>query len=162
MLNLCVFHLVGSACHVIHSAASGHESLMHYFSCSGGTGTDLTKSAPGHVMPNMCFFCIRWDLRVTLCISVHPDHEKTTYYFSCSGGTSTDLKKAQQDTLRRTCVFASGGICRSHMHFGASGARNIDALFSCPGGNDTDLTKSTSGHVMPNLCFWIRWDLQVT
>jgi hypothetical protein len=33
----------------------GRESFTHYFSCSGGTGTDLTKSVLGHVMPNLCF-----------------------------------------------------------------------------------------------------------
>jgi hypothetical protein len=27
----------------------GHETSMHYFSCSGGTGKDLTKSTSGHV-----------------------------------------------------------------------------------------------------------------
>jgi hypothetical protein len=27
----------------------------HYFSYSGGSGMDLTKSASGHVMPNLCF-----------------------------------------------------------------------------------------------------------
>jgi hypothetical protein len=40
------------------------ESYTHYFLSSGGTGTGLTKSASGHVMPNF-IFCIRWDLRVT-------------------------------------------------------------------------------------------------
>jgi hypothetical protein len=41
-----------------------HETSMHYFSCSGGTGMVFIKSAPGHVTPNFNF-CIRWDLRVT-------------------------------------------------------------------------------------------------
>jgi hypothetical protein len=35
----------------------GCETSTHYISHSGGTGTDSTKSAPGHVTPNMCF-CI--------------------------------------------------------------------------------------------------------
>jgi hypothetical protein len=42
---------------------SGNETSMHYFSCSGGTCTNSTKSAPRHVTPNLCF-CIQWDLRV--------------------------------------------------------------------------------------------------
>jgi hypothetical protein len=37
------------------------KTLTHYFSCSGGTGTDSTKSVLGHVTPNMCF-CIWWGL----------------------------------------------------------------------------------------------------
>jgi hypothetical protein len=37
---------------------------MHYFSCSGWDGMDLTKSVLEHVTPNF-HFCIRWDLRVT-------------------------------------------------------------------------------------------------
>jgi hypothetical protein len=40
--------------HVVHSGAPGHESSMHY----------STKSAPGHVTPNLCF-CNRWDLKAT-------------------------------------------------------------------------------------------------
>jgi hypothetical protein len=47
--ELVFLHPVGSTMHL------GHESLTHYFSCSGGTGTDSTKSAPRHVTPNMCF-----------------------------------------------------------------------------------------------------------
>jgi hypothetical protein len=31
------------------------ETSTYYFSCSGGTDTDSTKSVPGHVKPNLCF-----------------------------------------------------------------------------------------------------------
>jgi hypothetical protein len=40
------------------------KTSMHYFSCSGGTGTDSTKVLLEHVTSNFCF-CILWDLRVT-------------------------------------------------------------------------------------------------
>jgi hypothetical protein len=43
----------------------------------------------------MCF-CIRRDLRVTKCIPVRPGRIR---------------QKVHGDTLRQTCVFASGGIC---------------------------------------------------
>jgi hypothetical protein len=29
--------------------------LTHYFSCSGGHGTDSTKGVMGHMMPNLPF-----------------------------------------------------------------------------------------------------------
>jgi hypothetical protein len=41
-----------------------NKTAMHYFSCSGGSGTDSTKSAMGLVTSNMCF-CILWDMGVT-------------------------------------------------------------------------------------------------
>jgi hypothetical protein len=62
--EIVLLHPVASTHHVAHSGASRRQMLMHYFSCSGGTGTDSTNSAPGHVTPNLCF-CIRWDLQVT-------------------------------------------------------------------------------------------------
>jgi hypothetical protein len=40
------------------------ETSTHYFSCSGGTGTESTKVVLGHATSNFCF-CILWDLRVT-------------------------------------------------------------------------------------------------
>jgi hypothetical protein len=55
---------VGWAGHVVHFGASGVQNVIAAFSCSGGTGSDSTKSALGHVMPNLCF-CICWDMRVT-------------------------------------------------------------------------------------------------
>jgi hypothetical protein len=61
--NLC-FSSVGDAAHVVHSVSSRRETSMHYYLSSGGTGTDCTENAPGHVMPNF-YFCIRWDLWVT-------------------------------------------------------------------------------------------------
>jgi hypothetical protein len=54
-VELLFLHPVGSARHVVHSVRLRHETSMHYFSCSGGTSTDLTKSASGHVGPNFCF-----------------------------------------------------------------------------------------------------------
>jgi hypothetical protein len=43
--------------HLVHSGASGCETSTHYYSCSGGTGTDSTKSVRGHIALNL-FFCI--------------------------------------------------------------------------------------------------------
>jgi hypothetical protein len=41
--KLVFLHPVGSVGHVVHSDAWGSEMLIHYFSCSGATRTDLTR-----------------------------------------------------------------------------------------------------------------------
>jgi hypothetical protein len=48
--------------------------------------------------------------------SAHPGCETSEHYFSCLGGSGMDSKKAQWNTLRRTCVFTSGGICGHGEH----------------------------------------------
>jgi hypothetical protein len=55
-------HLVGSTRHVEHFVRLGCETLMHYFLCLGGPNAVSIKSAPGHLLSNLCF-CIRWDLQ---------------------------------------------------------------------------------------------------
>jgi hypothetical protein len=54
------------------------------------------------------------------------------------------------------------GSVGQFMHFGPSGARNVDALFFRLGWADMDCIKSEPAHIMPNLCLCIRWDLRVT
>jgi hypothetical protein len=64
---------------------SGCERSTHYFSSSGVPRAVSIKSAPEHVMLNLCF-CIRWDLWVVHCIPVHPGHKTSKHYLSCLGG----------------------------------------------------------------------------
>jgi hypothetical protein len=45
---------------------------------------------------------------------------------------------------------------------GVSGRGTSMHYFSCAGGTGKDSTKVKLGHVTPNLCFCIRWDLLVT
>jgi hypothetical protein len=74
------------------------------------------KAQLGHVKPNLCLASGRI-LCVTQCILVRLGHERSTHYFSCLGGTDTGCTKMSQDTLRQTCVFASGGIYGSRSAF---------------------------------------------
>jgi hypothetical protein len=69
------------------------ETLTHYFSCFGGTGTDSTKNTSGHITPNLCFY-IQWDMRVTQCILEHQRREMSTHYFSYLGGNGADVTKS--------------------------------------------------------------------
>jgi hypothetical protein len=94
---------------------------MHYFSRSGGTGMDMTKTA------GTCYaepvFCIKWELRVTLCIPVSLRHVTSTHYFSGLGGTGTDMTKSALGHVTPNFVFlhpleSTGNI----VHSGASGA----------------------------------------
>jgi hypothetical protein len=48
---------------------------------------------------------------------VHPGHETVKHYFPAPMGPTRFPQKARRDTLRRTCVFPSGGICGSHSAF---------------------------------------------
>jgi hypothetical protein len=62
--ELVFLYPMGSAGHVVHPGYPGRETSMHYFPCSGGNSTDMTKLAPVQVSPKLCF-CIRWDQWVT-------------------------------------------------------------------------------------------------
>jgi hypothetical protein len=103
--KLVLLNSVGSAGHVVHSAPLDWcEMLKHYFSCSSGTGAVSIKRASGQVTSNLCF-CIRWDMRVTLCLPVYPGHETSMHYFSCSYGTGTDSTKCVSGTPYVELVF---------------------------------------------------------
>jgi hypothetical protein len=60
--ELVFLHPFGYAGCVVHSGVSGARSV-DTFSCLGGAGVVSIKSAPGHVMSNLCFR-ILWDLQV--------------------------------------------------------------------------------------------------
>jgi hypothetical protein len=102
---------------------------MRYFTFSGGTGIDSTKSALGHVMPNLCF-CIRWDLRVTLCILVRLGHEISMHYFPRSGGTDTNCTKRASGHVTSNFSFLHHVGSVGHVvHSDASGLETSQTIF---------------------------------
>jgi hypothetical protein len=106
----------------------GHETSMHYFYCSGGTGTDSIKSAPGHGTLNFfsassricgscnAFRCVRVVDIDALFLLLR--WARYRFYKKCSGTRYAEP----------VFLHAEGSI--GHIvHSGAFGARNFEALF---------------------------------
>jgi hypothetical protein len=107
--ELVFLHPVGSAGHVVHSVHTGHEMLMHYFSCWGWAGVDSTKSVMRYVTPNLCFPSggICGSRNAFLCVR-GVKYRRT--FFHTRVGLVRFQYKAHWDTLRQTSVFASSGL----------------------------------------------------
>jgi hypothetical protein len=71
-------------------------------------------------------------------------------------------KKCAETCYAEVVIFYPVGSAGHIVHSGAFGARNVDALFFMLGWLSAVSIKRTLGHVTPNLCFCIRWDLWVT
>jgi hypothetical protein len=84
------------------------------------------------------------------------------HYIYSTMGPIRNPQKACRDKLRQTCVFASSGICGSCSAFRCvRGAKHRHTSFHGRVGS-VRFPKKALGHVTPNLCFCIQWDLQVT
>jgi hypothetical protein len=120
--------------HVVHSSESGRETLMYYFSCSGGNDTYYTKSsASGHVSSNLCFLHpVEYAGH-----GVHSGESRPLNFdalFFMLGWDWYKFHKKRTGTRYVEHVFLhSVGFVGHVIYSGASGGQNVDALFFMPG-----------------------------
>jgi hypothetical protein len=72
-----------------------------------------------------------------------------------------DIKRVGTRYDELVLLHPVGSACHV-VHFGTFVARNMETLFFMVGWDQYRFEKSASGHVTPNLCFCIQWDLRVT
>jgi hypothetical protein len=85
---------------------------------------------------------------------VPPGHETSTHYFSRSGGTSdVSVKSVSGQVTSNFCFFHLVGYPDLVVHFGAFGARNVDALFFMLGWECCDFHKKHVGTSYIELVF---------
>jgi hypothetical protein len=102
------------------------------------------------------------DVHSMKCIPVRPGHENVITLFFILGWDRYGFDKKRTGTHYAKHLFLHPvGYAGHVVHSDASGARNVDA-FSSSGGPGAVYIKCAPGHVTPNLCFCILWDVQVT
>jgi hypothetical protein len=91
-----------------------------------GPRADPTKKPTRTHYANLCF-CTQGDLRhIVRCVRV----VKRRHTFSCSGGLGSDPTKSEPGQVKlNLCVLDPVGTTGHVVGSGASGVRNIDALF---------------------------------
>jgi hypothetical protein len=95
---------------------SGHEMSTHYFLCSGGSGVVSTKSASGHVTPNLCFG-IRSDCRSNSAFCCDQATQCRCSIFHARVGAVQTPQIVSWDMLCQNFVFPSSVNCGSRITF---------------------------------------------
>jgi hypothetical protein len=98
-VKLVCLHPVGYTGHVLRSRASGALFFMLVWD-----RYTIHKKRAGSCYAELGF-CIRWNLRVTLCIPMPLGYEILMHYFSCLGGTSVDSTKNVMGYLTPNLYF---------------------------------------------------------
>jgi hypothetical protein len=114
--ELVFLHLVGSAGHVVHSGKCKTQNVDALVFKLGWDRCGFDKKLTGTRYADLVFFHLVGFMGHVVHSSL-TGREMLTHYFSCSGGRVQFIEKARRETLHRTCVFASGGICGSRNGF---------------------------------------------
>jgi hypothetical protein len=145
----------------VHSVASWARNVDVLFFIPGWDQSGFHKKCTGTRYAELVFLHPLGSVShiVHSCVC---GREMSTCYFYARVGPVRIPQKAHWDTLRRSCVFTSSGICESHSGSEHPGHEMSTQYFSCSGGTSTDSKKTLSGHVTSNECFCIQWDMRVT
>jgi hypothetical protein len=106
----------------------GCETVTHYFSCSGGTGTYLTKSASRHITPNV-YLCIRCDLGLRRVFQCVRDMKREYTIFHARVRLVWIRQKHARTRYAEQVFLHLVGSSGHVVHSSASGAQNRYALF---------------------------------
>jgi hypothetical protein len=119
--------------------------MLHYFSYFGGTGTDMVKSAPRNVTPNLCFLHLVGSAGHVVHYGASGERNINTLFFMHRWDWyGLDKKRVRSHYAK--FVFWHPVASTGHVvHFGASGAHNIDALFFMLGWDRYGYDKNTAG-----------------
>jgi hypothetical protein len=82
--------------------------------------------------------------------------------FFMLGWDGYGFHKKRAGALYAKLVFLHPVGSVSHVVHSVHPGRETSMHYSCLGGTGLDSRKSAPGPVTPNLCFCIRWDMQVT
>jgi hypothetical protein len=105
-----------SAGHLVHSGAFGHETSMHDFSCLRGTMYGFNKNLTGTRYVELLFLHpVGSTGHVVHSVASWARNIDTIFHVRL--GPIRIQQEPRRDTLRRTSVFPSGGICFSRSAF---------------------------------------------
>jgi hypothetical protein len=124
-----------------------------------GTCIDSTKSALRHLTPSFCF-CIRWNLRVTYCIPVHPSRATSMHYLSCSSGPgAVSIASVSGHVTPNSSFCIRWDLWVTKCISVCPGREMLRHYFSCSGGTSTCVF-AFGGIYRSRSTFWCIWGMK--